>query len=605
MLHRRSPERCAPTESGRAPVARSPALLPTLAAGTLFPLFAADSPPCESSDEFKRALRLQPAASAYNLEGERLTGEGKSDCARRAFEKAVKLDRNSWQARLNLGRAYRQGGQLDQALRHLEAAVSLRPEHLDARLALGALFSELGRPEGAAREFEAAVAIKPASGSVRRQYAQALLAQGRYAAATAQLGRALELDPDSVDSLVLLGLAHSRAGRPEQALAPLQRVVAAEPDHFLGRFNLAAAYAQTDRYAEAASHFREALRIDPVHPEARLAAAKTEVNLGRFEQALELTQRWEGAIPASLDTFEVLYLRAVASRGTGKLGEAEAIFREAADLRPGHAETQRELGLLLTRRRAYPAARERLERARDLEPDSREIRFELIGILRELGDTEALRRETTAFEERKRRSENRNLAARVAARGAAYLQNGKPAAALEEYRQAIRRAPGDPKLHYGRALALAALERQTARIEALNQALALDPGLAEARNELGVAFTETKRYAEAETALQAALAAKPHYVAARSNLGVLYAKLGRHGEAEALFRRAIEDDRTAAHLRINHALALASLGRFEEARAVLRKAKELDPSDPKADRALALIGDRPDAETGTEPATAR
>ena len=261
-----------------------------------------------------------------------------------------------------------------------------------------------------------------------------------------------------------------------------------------------------------------AMRLDPGHLLARLSAAKAEVNLNRHQQALDLTEGWGEAIPAALDAFEVLHLRGIALRGLGRLEDAAATLRRAVALQPVRADAQRNLGLVLARLQAYEEAREHLVRARDLNPDSKEIRFELIAVLRELDDPATLERELASFEERKRQSQNEGMAVRAAARGGADLRNGDPAAALREYRQAVRYNPGDAKLQYGMALALAALGRHAERMEALGKALALDPGLAEAHNELRIALTA--QGCEAEAALKAAIEARPQYAAPRGNLGV-------------------------------------------------------------------------------------
>ena len=282
----------------------------------------------------------------------------------------------------------------------------------------------------------------------------------------------------------------------------------------------------------------------------------------------------------------------MAQRATGEFGAAEANLRRVVALRPNDGDARRELGLALAGRQAYEPAREQLESAKELRPDSLEIRFELIGVLRELGDESAVQRELAAFEERKRVGQALALAERSAQRGATYLRDGDPAAALSEYERAIRRNPDSASLHYGMALALRALGRQAERIESLHKALGLDAALAEARNELGVAYTEEQRYSEAEAELKSAIEASPAAASPRNNLGVLYVRLGRHVEAEALFRRAVEDAPSVASFRVNWGLTLASLGRLHEARTALLQAKNLDSEDPKADRALSMIEDQ-------------
>ena len=298
---------------------------PRTAALACLPL--AVGPPClaekadcvaSASDEQDPALR--PDATAYVAEGERLERLGRADCAIPLYLRALELDREAWGPRLRLGLAYARDSQPGRALPHLEEAASARPALFDARFALGSVLADLGRSDRASKELAAALEIAPDSTPARRKLASVLLAQGRYTAAVAQAERALQSAPDEAESLLLAGLAHSRGGHPERALAPLERLVELEPSHFTGRFNLATAYAQAERFDAAAEHFREALRLDPGNVAARLAAAKVEINLRNFKQALALTQVWEETPPSALDPTEIFHLRGVAQRATGEFG---------------------------------------------------------------------------------------------------------------------------------------------------------------------------------------------------------------------------------------------------------------------------------------------
>lgn len=546
-------------------------------------------PDCTASAELEGALLASPSVSAYNAKGEYFADRGDSECAALAFRNALRLDSESSSPRFNLALVHLGSGQLGEALTHLEIAAAARPADSEVRLALGSTLFELGRLERATREFTAAVEIAPRSVEGRQGLARVLMAQGRFVAAIGQIEAALEMDPDAADSLLLLALAHSRDGYPERAIAPLERLVRSSPGHFAGHFNLAVAYAQRDRYAEASEHFASALDLDPGHSMARLSAAKAAVNLRDFRRALDLTEPWAVAIPEAVDGFEVHYLRGIAFGGVGNLGDAERSLRRAVVANGGSAEARRALGELLARRDRLAEALEHLQRARELDPDSQQIRFALISVLRALGDSAQLQSELDSFEKRKRQIQSEGLAERAAERAAAYLRNGDATAALREYGQALGHDPRNASLHYGRALALSRLDRHAERIDALEKALELDPSLAPAHNELGLALGSSGRTPGAEAAFRAAIRADPQFAAAKGNLGVLLLTQGRQAEAEPLFRNAVEDDPSSSHMRVNHGLALAALGRLDDAEDAVREAMRINPAEPKARGALAVI----------------
>ena len=74
-----------------------------------------------------------------------------------------------------------------------------------------------------------------------------------------------------------------------------------------------------------------------------------------------------------------------------------------------------------------------------------------------------------------------------------------------------------------------------------------------------------------------------------ATLGVLRVTQGRHAEAERLFRQAVEDDPDSSHMRVNHGLAMAALGRLDHAEQAIREAMRINPAEPKARGALAVI----------------
>jgi beta-barrel assembly-enhancing protease len=74
---------------------------------------------------------------------------------------------------------------------------------------------------------------------------------------------------------------------------------------------------------------------------------------------------------------------------------------------------------------------------------------------------------------------------------------GKPFQLLRRMTQASVREPHDPLYHYGKALALGKLERETEALEALKRALELDPENAIVQRELAGCYFENNRYEQA------------------------------------------------------------------------------------------------------------
>ncbi len=561
-----------------------------VAAVTLTALPVSAQTPCAASPAIEASLARDPSAENYNAKGEHLARHDDLDCAVPAFQKAIEFDTSDWRPRFNLALAHLKQRRLDAALPHLKETAALRPRFLDARMALGSVLADQGDMGGAEREFAVAVEIDPKSVDALYRLAQANMARRRSAAAISRLRRVLEIQPGNVESALLLGLAHSNHGETEKAVAVLVELVEAHPNHFEGRFNLAAAHAKAERYSEAAEQYRLALQLDPEDHPARLGAAKALANSHRHQEAIYVTEGGFETPPTEAEAFEILVVRGIAFRELGMFERAEEALRQAAARQPQDAEVHYNLGVALARQQKLEPARRSLERAKKLNPELREARFELLSVLQKLGDSEAARAESALFEERKHLERTANMARSARGRGDTYLEQGDPEAALREYRQAIRLNPRHAAPHYGVSLALARLRADPAeRIAALEKAATRDPDLAQAHNDLGILHMEGGRFIEAERALRTAVAVDPQFAEAHNNLGVLYAKLGRNSEAERLFRRAAEDDPGYAAAYVNHGLTLAALDQWEPAERSLRKAEELLPDDLKVLTGLGIL----------------
>jgi protein O-mannosyl-transferase len=156
--------------------------------------------------------------------------------------------------------------------------------------------------------------------------------------------------------------------------------------------------------------------------------------------------------------------------------------------------------------------------------------------------------------------------------GDVLVLQGQPAAAIEQFEQAIRIKPGDAEAHYNLAAVLAAQGRETEAAEHYRKAIQFNPGHAEACNNLGSLLAKQGQLDEAINQFQQAVRAKPDYPEARYNLGIAFASQGRLDDAALQFQKVIQlrPDDVAAHLNLGN--ILAAKGRLAEAIGHYRRA---------------------------------
>jgi arylsulfatase A-like enzyme/Flp pilus assembly protein TadD len=149
--------------------------------------------------------------------------------------------------------------------------------------------------------------------------------------------------------------------------------------------------------------------------------------------------------------------------------------------------------------------------------------------------------------------------------------------ALEVFRLALERNPGNPHAWYQLATLSLEMRRTTEAEEALGRALQADPRLASAHSALGAIAYERGDLARAEAELGQALALDPEVLTARYNLARVRAAQGRPAEAEELYRAELSDNPQHGRAHFNLARLLKEKGDGAAYLAELRRGVEEAP----------------------------
>jgi tetratricopeptide (TPR) repeat protein len=114
-------------------------------------------------------------------------------------------------------------GEAQPAIAPLRKAVKLDPEHFQARLQLGDALLAEGKPAAAAEAYHEAIELCPESPDARVALADAQIKSGDTSAAEATLREGLVQQPDSPELCYTLGLLLQQLGRIEEAAPLLQK----------------------------------------------------------------------------------------------------------------------------------------------------------------------------------------------------------------------------------------------------------------------------------------------------------------------------------------------------------------------------------------------
>jgi len=183
---------------------------------------------------------------------------------------------------------------------------------------------------------------------------------------------------------------------------------------------------------------RAAVADSPVYARATALLAGIAADGGLVEEGLRWARLAREADPAAASP---PYVAGRLMQEAGRLGEAEASYRDALALDPGHARAYNNLGCVLHMQGRLDDALVAYRRALDLDPSLPQANQNYASIVRDAG---ALER------------------------------------AAEQYRRATRANPGDALVFNDLGNTLRELGRHREALDAFGQALALDPGLAAA-----------------------------------------------------------------------------------------------------------------------------
>ena len=444
-----------------------------------------------------------------------------------------------------LGIAYERLGRFDEAIERLEHVIALSPDDERNRLRLADLYNRRGQP-AKARDLLTPLADKdrldPLGLSI---LARSLLTLHETDAAATIIDRLIAKAPDSAQGYHLKGILELRRNQPVRAEQQLLKAVAKAPDSATSHFLLADTQARNKHYEQALENYEKARALGLPGNQVDLAIATLEEARGRQDAAKKIYAALihdPKALPATLDTIGQRHLT------TGRLDEAEAVYRTFKHRFPKNPLGPFRLGRVLAARKHYPEAIKELEKADDMAPGDANILLSL---------------------------------------GLTYQRQGQKSRAIEALERAIQAAPKDATSRF--ALATIYDESGEAdKSERLYRRIVADhPDHAAALNNLAVLLNQRGQSAEALKFARRALKRLPDNPMLLDTLGWIEFRLGRLDEAHDRLAKAARAMPGSPDVLYHLAAVEEALGKHAQARKHVDKALSVDAAVPFHDRQAA------------------
>jgi len=269
---------------------------------------------------------------------------------------------------------------------------------------------------------------------------------------------------------------------------------------------------------------------------------------------------------------------------SGRLQEAETIYRSVLTEQPGHPDALHLLGVIALQFGNSEAAVNLIEnaiKANPKEPQFYNMCGEAYRVLRKY-DVAITRFEQALAIQPDFVGAHINL-------GNTFKETGRLEDAAACYEKAIAISPDFAMSHNNLGVVLKDLGRPEEAVAHYEQAVAIMPDYAEAQTNLGNALIGLGRPEEAISHYNQALDIQPGIATAHYNLGIALDELSRPEEATVRYEQALAIDPDYAEAHHNLANALDELGRREDAISHYEQALAIKPGYAEAHRNLARI----------------
>ncbi len=194
----------------------------------------------------------------FNLTREKTWAEQ----ARAASTRAQQLDASLPEVDVTLGELRLRTGQPAEAVSAFQRALSLRPNDYEAMLGLARAHDASGDIANAERMYRRAIQLQPSYWFGYSKFAGFYFNRGQYAQAAEMFRRVTELAPDSARAFSNLGATYHQMDRLEDALTAYRKSLGIEPTG-MAHSNLGTTEFFLGRYAEASRDFEKAVALTP------------------------------------------------------------------------------------------------------------------------------------------------------------------------------------------------------------------------------------------------------------------------------------------------------------------------------------------------------
>jgi tetratricopeptide (TPR) repeat protein len=475
------------------------------------------------------------------------------------YEQIVRLQPDSTDDHLLLGRLYRLNNDLQKAETEFKTAVKLQPDSEEAVTTLAYLYNELG-DTARATQVLSSVPNTERSAKLYSALGYTYEQQKQYKEAIEAYRHAIEQDRDNLDAIRGLAQNLLNDGQSEAALEQYKVIADANPEDAQTYIRIAEIYRKQGKFDLALENLKKAATMVPDSLEVPYNIAAIYQAQGRYEEAvpimldlLKKSEKAEGKYSNGERSNRAVFLERLGTiyRDQGNNQSAIVTFREIVALGGDDNIERGYQEIIDTWREAkeWQKATDAAQEAVKKEPNSRDLKMVLASQQADMGDADKALKDVRAM--------LKGDAASASDDRQVYITLGQMYTRLRRFSDAEQ--------------ALDKAEQLSTKAEDKEYIWFLR----------GSTFEREKRYAEAEEQFKKVLASDPEHASALNYLGYMLADQNmKLEEALGYIKRAVDLDPANGAYLDSLGWAYFRMGKYELAEDNLVKASQKINTDP-------------------------
>jgi Tfp pilus assembly protein PilF len=263
--------------------------------------------------------------------GKAAMAKGDSGLAERSFRQAAQLNPRYLEAQEELARIAGQRGDMSMLLEVANNTIAAAPRFPGGYLWRAAVELKHDSPDKAEADMKTAMTNAPQSSQAYLMLGDLRYSQKRYAEGAALLEQALQYDPNSIGALRGLVAYDLFRKQPVQALARINAQIAKSPKNS-GYYDMLAQFqVQNKNLDQAAATSQKAMEVNPDDGEAVAIYAQLQAKRGQAANAIGAWEQWLKVHPNNAGALSIL---GTLEESRGDTRKAEDYYRRAISVQP-------------------------------------------------------------------------------------------------------------------------------------------------------------------------------------------------------------------------------------------------------------------------------